>query len=459
MKLLAGRLFGNPNNDTTDIEEATETSQAKRAPADFELTNKVGFLEGSVTPHIGLRCIRRETLETKGGRHFVSFKVAVFPHPVTRRKRKKRQNTSLSLKRNITRFTGREGAERVPAPSVSRAALARVAPCPARTSSRLCENAGEHHHRAHTPPFACGLPLGYAPPRPAPPCPRILRLLRVCEDTALAVQPRAVRRSGCTAPRSVCPPCAHRPPPLLRPQHTRKGACVGAGGAGLTGVEGWRIPHKRWEGEGGRVVPLRTALREGESGPMRRGSGAHDEDAAGRPHEGERGMHKVRCPPPFRDPSTYSPSAPRVAAPPRPRHALATPSERATTTPDASPTPSARATTTPDAPPTPLRAKRCAEGQRTPPPPPIAYAGCATPPPRLTHPRLLPHTPLCAYAVGAGGAGGGARKGGTRNEGRCNPSGERPGVAPPALCPRMRAKLGGCAGRAGRGRNPEEGRT
>ncbi|KAI9433084.1 hypothetical protein BJY52DRAFT_1231683 [Lactarius psammicola] len=63
-----------------------------------------------------------------------------------------------------------------------------------------------------------------------------------------------------------------------------------------------------------------------------------------------------------------------------------------------------------------------------PPPPPIAYAGCATPAPRLTHPCLLPHTPLCVYAVGAGGAGGGAHKGGTRNEGRCNPSGERLGL-------------------------------
>ncbi|KAI9455437.1 hypothetical protein BJY52DRAFT_1279997, partial [Lactarius psammicola] len=133
-----------------------------------------------------------------------------------------------------------------------------------------------------------------------------------------------------------------------------------------------------------------------------------------------------------------------------------------TTTLDASPTPSTRATTTPDAPPTPLRAKQCTEGQRTPPPPPIAYVGCATPAPRLTHPRLLPHTPLCAYAVGAGGAGGRACKGATRNEGRCNPSGERPGVAPPAQCPRMRAKVGGRAGGAGRGRagrNPEKGHT
>ncbi|KAI9451874.1 hypothetical protein BJY52DRAFT_1226408 [Lactarius psammicola] len=121
------------------------------------------------------------------------------------------------------------------------------------------------------------------------------------------------------------------------------------------------------------------------------------------------------------------------------------------TTLDASPTPSAQATTTPHAPPTSLRAKWCAEGQHTPPPPPIAYAGCTTPPPWLTHPRLLPHMPLCAYAVGAGGAGGGARKGGTWNEGQCNPSGEWPGVAPPALCPCMRAKLGGCMGRAGWG--------
>ncbi|KAI9462004.1 hypothetical protein BJY52DRAFT_1258253 [Lactarius psammicola] len=93
-------------------------------------------------------------------------------------------------------------------------------------------------------------------------------------------------------------------------------------------------------------------------------------------------MHKVRCPPPFCDPATYSPSAPRVAAAPRPpHHALATPSKRATTTPHApptlsawatttphaSPTPSTRATTTPHAPPTPLHAKRrgggrCAQG-------------------------------------------------------------------------------------------------
>ncbi|KAI9433676.1 hypothetical protein BJY52DRAFT_1336902, partial [Lactarius psammicola] len=91
------------------------------------------------------------------------------------------------------------------------------------------------------------------------------------------------------------------------------------------------------------------------------------------------------------------------------------------TTPDASPTPSTWATTTPHAPLTPLRAKRCAEGQRAPPPPPIAYVGCATPAPRLTHPHLLPHTPLCAYAVGAGGAGGGARKGGHPERGAVQP--------------------------------------
>ncbi|KAI9440289.1 hypothetical protein BJY52DRAFT_1321170 [Lactarius psammicola] len=135
----------------------------------------------------------------------------------------------------------------------------------------------------------------------------------------------------------------------------------------------------------------------------------------------------------------------------------------ATTTPHAPLTPSARATTTPHAPPTPLRAKQCAEGQRAPSPPLASLMQDAPPPaPRLTHPRLLPHTPLCAYAVRAGGAGGGARKGGTRNEGRCNPSGEWPGAAQPAPCPRMRTKVGGCTGGAaqgGAGCNPKEGHT
>ncbi|KAI9433801.1 hypothetical protein BJY52DRAFT_1336190 [Lactarius psammicola] len=63
----------------------------------------------------------------------------------------------------------------------------------------------------------------------------------------------------------------------------------------------------------------------------------------------------------------------------------------------------------------------CAEGQRAPPPPPITYMGCATPAPRLTHPHLLPHTPLCTYAVGAGGAGGGARKWGHLERGAVQP--------------------------------------
>ncbi|KAI9461885.1 hypothetical protein BJY52DRAFT_1257393 [Lactarius psammicola] len=67
----------------------------------------------------------------------------------------------------------------------------------------------------------------------------------------------------------------------------------------------------------------------------------------------------------------------------------------ATTTPHAPPTPSARATTTPHAPPTPLRAKRCAEGQRAPPPP--SHRLCGTrhhctlvnpPPPAPTHAPL-----------------------------------------------------------------------
>ncbi|KAI9438412.1 hypothetical protein BJY52DRAFT_1324104, partial [Lactarius psammicola] len=93
-------------------------------------------------------------------------------------------------------------------------------------------------------------------------------------------------------------------------------------------------------------------------------------------------------------------------------------------------------------------------------PPPITYVGRTTPAPQLTHPRLLPHTPLCVYAVGAGEAGGGVRKGGTRNEGRCDPGGKRSGVAPPAPCLRMRTKVGGRAGRAGwgrAGRNPGKG--
>ena len=79
MKLLAGRLFGNPNNDITDIEEAIETGRAKRAPTDLsnpsafsvfkvfsdilfesvELTKKVGCLEGSISlvlQHANLCC-------------------------------------------------------------------------------------------------------------------------------------------------------------------------------------------------------------------------------------------------------------------------------------------------------------------------------------------------------------------------------------------------------------------
>ncbi|KAI9450424.1 hypothetical protein BJY52DRAFT_1302704 [Lactarius psammicola] len=60
-------------------------------------------------------------------------------------------------------------------------------------------------------------------------------------------------------------------------------------------------------------------------------------------------------------------------------HAPPTPSARATTTPHAPPTPSARATTTPHAPPTPLRAKRCAEGQRAPPPPSHRLCGTRHP--------------------------------------------------------------------------------
>ncbi|KAI9447303.1 hypothetical protein BJY52DRAFT_1228313 [Lactarius psammicola] len=102
------------------------------------------------------------------------------------------------------------------------------------------------------------------------------------------------------------------------------------------------------------------------------------------------------------------------------------------------------------------------ETTRPPFPPPIAYAGCTTPAPRLTHPHLLPHMPLWAYAVGAGEVGGGARKGGTWNKGQCNPSGEWPGVAPSAPCPRMHAKVGGRRGRVGWGRvgrNPEKGHT
>ncbi|KAI9456068.1 hypothetical protein BJY52DRAFT_1277941 [Lactarius psammicola] len=76
-------------------------------------------------------------------------------------------------------------------------------------------------------------------------------------------------------------------------------------------------------------------------------------------------------------------------------HTPQTPSARATTTPHVPSTPSARATTTPHAPPTPLRAKRCAEGQRAPPPPSHRLCGMRHPRTPVNPPPPAPtHAPL-----------------------------------------------------------------
>ncbi|KAI9441109.1 hypothetical protein BJY52DRAFT_1320345 [Lactarius psammicola] len=87
----------------------------------------------------------------------------------------------------------------------------------------------------------------------------------------------------------------------------------------------------------------------------------------------------------------------------------------ATTTPHAPMTSSTRATTTPHASPTPFRAKRCAEGQRAP-PPPLASLMRDAPPPHPGKP-----TPACSHTCPFARGGGRCAQGGHTERGAVQP--------------------------------------
>ncbi|KAI9452869.1 hypothetical protein BJY52DRAFT_1291436, partial [Lactarius psammicola] len=150
--------------------------------------------------------------------------------------------------------------------------------CLARTPSYLCAHAGEHRRRAHAPPFA------YDPrPRYAPPRSHTLPPPRACGDTAVAVQP------------STVPPCAHRPPPFLRPHQTRKVCCARCGvwepgcrGGALVCAKGGRACVRGWGSPcggswGSGCPPAHPFARKGD--PARKG------DATGPPRSGS-DLHK-----------------------------------------------------------------------------------------------------------------------------------------------------------------------
>ncbi|KAI9434924.1 hypothetical protein BJY52DRAFT_1231014 [Lactarius psammicola] len=236
--------------------------------------------------------------------------------------------------------------------------------------------------------------------------------------------------------------CAH---------HTRKGACVGAGGGGLTGVWGWCIPHKRWEGGARCPSAHRFAQRGvGVACGVVVALAEHVGGVCGVVIAQAEGVAKRRQTVHLMHPLSMWEGWGEGGR--REVHA---------------------------------QTGIANDG-----------AGCATPAPRLTHPRLLPHMPLCAYAVGAGGEGvvhargahgtrggatqvvngpglhrqrcvlastqrledtqvgrDGAGRGATQRRAACEWRGVRTGV----VLPHVHVKAGGCA--SGAWRNPGKGHT
>ncbi|KAI9465736.1 hypothetical protein BJY52DRAFT_1413834 [Lactarius psammicola] len=334
------------------------------------------------------------------------------------------------------------GAERVPAPFRSRAALARVATYPARTSPRPCAHAGEHrrvrapfHSRAvlarghggsgatlANPPARVAPPLVLCAPLRAPtpalpaPTPDAQRGVRGARTGVLGVGARTgcgvwVREPGCRGGASVC----------------AKG--------GRTCVRGWRSPCGGcW---GSRCPPAHPFARKRERARGRRNGPPREGDLNKR--VGGQGVRKglprvaARCVALARAPSfartgaqgdSATPNTLRTgyANPARTSYPLSRRPMRHPGTPVLAPTPR-----------TPVLA------------------------PTPSTPVLAPRTPLCASGVGAGRAGVGARKGAHRTRGGATRAGGLARVAPLPPCPCMRAEAIGYA--SGVGRNPGEDRT